>query len=354
MNIFNIEWLYQGFEEYKYITIRSISVKIISLILMFLFVKTEQDVNYYAIIICFGSVGNYLLNLSQLKKYVSITLKGLDLKRHFKAIFTFFASVIAVEIYTLLDVTMLTYMCRSENVGYYSNASKIVKIIANTITAIGAVLLPRLSLYFGNCDEKQIRKLISNFFDVITMFSLPCCIGIFLTADELIPVLFGVSFLPAATTIRFLCPLAILLPLSGGIFAQILQTSGKEKDYLICVCTGAIINIILNALLIIRLQENGAALASVLTELCVNIVMLMFSQKVIRINYISRDFMTSLISCALLAVLVKMVKLFVPIHSNLLLLFVEVIVGVVGYLAGLLVLKNNKCYMILKKIHIIK
>ena len=90
MNIFNIEWLYQGFEEYKYITIRSISVKIISLILMFLFIKTEQDVNYYAIIICFGSVGNYLLNLSQLKKYVSITLKGLDLKRHFKAIFTFF------------------------------------------------------------------------------------------------------------------------------------------------------------------------------------------------------------------------------------------------------------------------
>ena len=354
MNIFNIEWLYQGFEEYKYITIRSISVKIVSLILMFLFVKTERDVNYYAIIICFGSVGNYLLNLSQLKKYVSITLRGLNLKRHFKAIFTFFASVIAVEIYTLLDVTMLTYMCRSENVGYYSNASKIVKIIANTITAIGAVLLPRLSLYFGNRDEKQIRKLISNFFDVITMFSLPCCIGIFLTADELIPVLFGASFLPAATTIRFLCPLAILLPLSGGIFAQILQTSGKEKDYLICVCTGAVVNVILNALLISRLQENGAALASVLTEFCVNIVMLMFSQKVIRISYISRDFITSLMSCVVLAVLVKMVNLYVPIHSNLLLLLVEVIVGVMGYLTGLLVFKNSKCYMILKKIQIIK
>lgn len=354
MNIFNIEWLYQGFEEYKYITIRSISVKIISLILMFLFVKTERDVNYYAIIICFGSVGNYLLNLSQLKKYASITLKDLNLKRHFKAVFTFFASVIAVEIYTLLDVTMLTYMCRSENVGYYSNASKIVKIIANTITAIGAVLLPRLSLYFGNCDEKQIRKLISNFFDVITMFSLPCCIGIFLTADELISVLFGASFLPAATTIRFLCPLAILLPLSGGIFAQILQTSGKEKDYLSCVCTGAVINIIFNALLIIRLQENGAALASVLTEVCVTIVMFMFSQKVIRISYISRDFMTSLMSCAVLAVLVKFVNLYVPIHSNILLLLVEIMVGVVGYLTGLLVFKNSKCYMILKKIHIIK
>ena len=78
MSIFNIEWLYQGFEEYKYITIRSILIKIISFILIFLFVKTEDDVNYYAIVICFGSVGNYLLNLSQLKKYVSITFKGLD------------------------------------------------------------------------------------------------------------------------------------------------------------------------------------------------------------------------------------------------------------------------------------
>lgn len=171
MSIFNIEWLYQGFEEYKYITIRSILIKIISFILIFLFVKTEDDVNYYAIVICFGSVGNYLLNLSQLKKYVSITFKGLDLKRHFKPIITFFAAVIAVEVYTLLDVTMLTYMCHPENVGYYSNASKIVKIVANTITAIGAVLLPRLSLYFVSRNEKQIKKLISNFFDVITMFS---------------------------------------------------------------------------------------------------------------------------------------------------------------------------------------
>ena len=102
------------------------------------------------------------------------------------------------------------------------------------------------------------------------------------------------------------------------------------------------------------IKENGAALASVLTELCVNIVMLAFAQKVIHIDYISRDFITSLMSCALLVVLVKMVNLFVPIHSDLLLLLIEVIVGVVGYLTGLLVLKNSKCYMILKKIHIIK
>ena len=115
-----------------------------------------------------------------------------------------------------------------------------------------------------------------------------------------------------------------------------------------------VVNIVLNALLIGRLQENGAALASVLTELCVNIVMLAFAQKVIHIDYISRDFITSLMSCALLVVLVKMVNLFVPIHSDLLLLLIEVIVGVVGYLTGLLVLKNSKCYMILKKNHIIK
>lgn len=352
MNIFNIEWLYQGFEEYKYITIRSISVKIISLLLMFLFVRTEKDVNAYALIICFGSVGNYALNAVQLRKYVNFTISELNFKRHLKPIFTFFASVIAVEIYTLLDVTMLTYMCHPESVGYYANAAKIVKIVANTITAIGTVLLPRLSLYFGNRDENQIKKIVSDFFDVITMFSLPCCVGIFLTANEFIPVLFGNGFQPAAVTVKYLCLLAVLLPLSGGIFAQILQTSGREKDYFVCVCIGAFVNIVLNALLIVRLQENGAALASVLTEFCVNITMFLYCRRVIRIQYISRDFISSLISCVMLAVAVIFIRLLAPIHSLLALLLLEVCVGMVAYAAGLLLLHNSKCYMVLKKLHI--
>lgn len=352
MNAFNIEWLYQGFEEYKYITIRSIIVKIISLVLMFLLVKTERDVYGYAIIVCFGTVGNYLLNITQLRKYVRFTNKSIDIKRHMKAILTFFASVIAVEVYTMLDITMLTYMCRPENVGYYSNASKIVKIIANTITAIGAVLLPRLSLYFGNQDEIKVKKLVSNFFDVITMFSLPCCIGIYITADELIPVLFGDSFLPAVATIRILCPMAVLLPLSGGIFAQILQTSGREKDYFVGVCTGAVINVILNAVLIGRLQENGAAFASVLTECCVNIVMLLFCRKVIRVKYISRDLMVSVLSCVALVISLELVKILIPVYSNILLLIIEITVGVLTYFGGLIIFGNSKLDIVMRRLHL--
>ena len=321
---------------------------------MFLFVKTERVVYGYAIIVCFGTVGNYLLNITRLRKYVKFTVKNVNLKRHMKAIITFFASVIAVEVYTLLDITMLTYMCGPENVGYYSNASKIVKIVANTITAIGAVLLPRLSLYFGNQEEIKIKKLISNFFDVITMFSLPCFVGIYLTADELIPALFGESFLPAVTTIRILCPMVVLLPLSGGIFAQILQTSGREKDYFVGVCTGAIVNVILNAIFIGRWQENGAAFASVLTESCVNIVMLLFCRKVIRVKYISRDFMVSVLSCLLLFISLKLVKLFVPVDSNILLLMIEIVVGVFAYVVGLIIFKNSKLNIVLRKLHISK
>lgn len=349
MSVFNIEWMYKGFEEYRYITIRGIIVKLVSLVLMFVFVKNDGDLYFYAAIICFGSVGNYILNMLKMRKYVKLHLKGLNLKCHMKAIMIFFASVVAIEIYTLLDVTMITYMCSPDNVGYYTNASKIVKIIANTITAIGAVLLPKLSIYFKQQNETVIKKLVNDFFDVITMFTIPCCIGIFITASEIVPVLFGDDFLPSITTMRVLCPLVLFLTLSGGIFSQILQSSGREKMFFFSVCGGALVNIILNAILINLWQQNGAALASVITEIIVNILMLFFCQKVIKIRYFSKNFLKSLLSSVLMIVFIFVARGCTYNLSSLIILLSEIALGVIGYILGLVISKHGMLVLVLNK-----
>lgn len=350
MSICNIEWMYQGFEEYQYITIRSIFIKLVSLVVMFLFVRSENDTIFYAGIICFGSVGNYILNMFKMRKYVKPTLKGLKLKRHMKSIMTFFASVVAIEIYLLLDVTMLTYMCPPQNVGYYSNATKIIKTIATAITAIGAVLLPRLSLHFKEQNEPVIKKLIHNFFDVITMFSVPCCIGVFLTAGEIVPVLFGNDFTPAILTMRVLCLLVVFLPLSGGIFSQILQTSGKEKLYFFAVCGGTVTNIVLNSIFIILWQQNGAALASVITEITVNVIMLIFCQKVIKINYLTSNFFKMLIASAFLIGFVLAARVCTRSFSPLIMLLAEAAAGIAGYILGLAITKHTMFLSVLNKL----
>lgn len=302
MNIFNIEWLYQGFEEYRYIALRSFLVKSISTILLFILVKYRDDILKYVFVVCLGTVGNYGINAFQLRKKVRFNFQNIDLKCHIKAIITFFCSVIAIELYSLLDVTMLTYFTDSKNVGYYSNAVKIVKTASNTLTALGAVLLPRLSILFLENNKEEIKKIIKNFFDVIILIAIPFFTGLIFVAPHVVSIMFGKEFTPSVAVMQILSMLIVLMPLSGGVFGQILLTSGLEKEYLFSVSGGAVVNAVLNYILIIRFYQNGAALATILSELVVNIFMIIMSRKKIKMQYFSGDFFKVILSTMVMAV----------------------------------------------------
>lgn len=282
-NVINVEWVYQGFEEYEYITIRSLVIKSISILLLFSFVRQKTDLIAYAFIICFGTVGNYALNYINLKKYVRLRFKNILLRRHILPIMTFFVSVIAIEIYSLLDVSMLTIMSNTKCVGYYSNSTKIIKAVANTLTGISAVLMPRFSYLFSADNKKEIKRLSVQFLNITFLISIPCCLGIILIADQIVEVLFGSSFNPAISTIRILSFLIILMPLSGGIFCQLLLTSGKEKSYLLCALSGTIVNATLNYILIPLYAQNGAAIASVIAEFVVSMAMIIVSRNIVKV-----------------------------------------------------------------------
>ncbi len=263
----------------------------------------------------------------------------------------FFASVIAIELYSLLDVTMLTYMSDSYSVGYYSNATKIVKMFANTVTSIGAVLLPRLSFYFMEKKYVEVKKVIQNFLNVIMLLALPACIGMILTADQITYILFGNEFLESASTVRILAPLIILMPLSGGIFGQILLTSGEEKKYLFCVSTGAILNVILNAIFIPLWKQNGAAIASICTEFIVSLSMIWYSLKIIKIKISLSDIVKILISLIVLTFTVIIVKQFVVNRPHMLGLMIEVFCAVLSYMVSLVILRHEFIMTICKSLN---
>lgn len=335
LNVFNIDWVYRAFEEYQYIAIRSFIIKLISLVLLVFFVNTSADILKYACIVCFGTIGNYILNVIQLRKKVSLQLKNLHIFKHMRPIFTFFAAVIAVELYSLIDITMLTYMTSSEHVGYYSNAAKIIKTFSATITAIGAVLLPRLSLYYNANKIDETEKVISKVFKIILMLTIPSMIGLLFTADKIIFIGFGEEFMPAANTIRILSPLVVFMPISGGIGAQVLQTTNNEKLYMYSVYIGAIVNLVLNIFLIGMFQENGAAIASTITEGVVTIAMLYFSYRILRIN-IDKKFCKSIgISTVVMTIMLTLVN-YIFSNANIIFIFlIEVLVGVASYFVTL-------------------
>lgn len=351
MNMFNIEWVYQGFEEYKYIALRSLFIKIIALVLLFFLVRSERDILGYAVVLCIGTVGNNILNMVKVGKFVKFTFKGLNIKRHLVSIMTFFVSVVAIEIYSLLDITMLTAMKSSECVGFYTNATKIVKMIANTITSLSAVLMPRLSYYFSVQNYDGIKDVSRKFLKVSLLISVPAFLGIIITSDYIVKLFFGDSFMPVSLTIRILSVLIISMPLTGGVFCQLLLTSGYEKKYFVCVLLGSIVNASCNYLLIPNLNQNGAALASIISELLVCLTMILFSRKVVRVQISFKDFICVVGPAVIMALIIQGLKivLFALQFNTIISLVIIVVAAIIIYGVALVILNNEEVISILHR-----
>lgn len=345
MNLFNVDWFYQGKEEYGYIALRSFIVKLLSLVALFLFVRDTGDFVIYALIHSLAIAGNYLFNVFNLRGRVKLCFRGINVKRHLKPVMILLASSISIELYTLLDTTMLGIWCSDTIVGYYNNATKLARIINSIISSIALVLLPRLSYYYNNGMLDEFRSIAGRVLKILTTLAVPAVLGVLLLADSMIPVLFGISFEPAVFTLRILSVLVMAVALNNFFGTQILMTVGEEKKLLASVVIGAAVNLCLNALLIRPYQHNGAAFASAVSEVCVLLATMLFARKYVRFHFGLKYWSSMFLSAFIMIGMVLGVKL---LHLPV---FLELAVGVavgalVYFLAGLL-LRNESVLEIL-------
>lgn len=270
-----MEWLYQALEEYKYIAVRSMSFQLIALAVMFLLVRDSDDVIPYAMAGLFASSGSYILNFLHVRKYVSFRhLKRYEIRKHLRPILLLFAMAVSIELYTVLDSTMLGFLKGDAAVGRYTAAVKINRMVISLITSIGTVLIPRLSYYIGQGEEEKVENLIRQALNYVFMFSVPAMIGLFVLSDEIILLFSGSGFASAGKTMRILTPTVAIIPVSVVINLQVFVPKAKEKLILLSTGTGAITNFCCNLLLIPRFSENGAAVATVIAEFMVTVVCL--------------------------------------------------------------------------------
>lgn len=346
LNFVNIDWLYEGEEEYVYITIRSILIKIVSLLLLFLFVKDRQDYPVYALIHSLGICGNNLFNVLHARRKVRLTLHGLELKKHIGPIAILALSAIIGSIYGKLNVTVLGWFQPDEVIGYYTNAYKIIALGTTLVTAMSAVFMPRLSYTFMHQREK-FAELISLGTKVILLLAVPACVGMMAVANDLVIVFFGELFQPAAVALQIMSVLIVIMGVGDLLCYQAIISSGKEKELIRSRCVAAIVNVILNVLLIPRLQHVGAAIAIVVSEIIVNGMLLKHAFLLAKPK-IGNDYWTSLLSST--AVMLGIVLL-IQKHLNgaMVSLVVSVCVGVVVYCVMLIVCRNKIVIDVLTK-----
>lgn len=262
-----MEWLYQGLEEYRYIAVRSMLFQFVSLVLMFIFVRDSGDAAAYAAVLAIASSGSYVLNFLNVRKYVSFRKYGhYEIKKHLKPLLWLFALILSMELYTVLDSTVLGFIHGDAAVGRYTAAVKVNKITNTLIYAIGVVLIPRLSYYIKKGEYGQVRILVDKAYNYVFMLSVPAAMGLFMLSNEIILLFSGQAFFDAASTMRLLTPIVLMIPFSVTTNQQTLIPMGEEKLMLIATSVGAVINFALNLCLIPRFAEQGAAIATVFAE----------------------------------------------------------------------------------------
>ncbi len=308
-NYANLDWFFYGIEEFKYITVRSCIIKILALLLTIIYIKKYDDYSLYAAILCFASGGNNIINILGMRKHVYfIPVWKCKFYKHYKPVLTLLLTSISIELYSLLDVSMLSVYCSDKIVGYYTTASKFVKIMITLLVSISGALLPRLTLFYHQNNIKKCVKLIEYVFDILIFFAIPCGVGVFIVAPYAIPLIYGPSFINAVSTVRIFSFLFACLTFSNLFGSQILLTVGKENKLFIATFIGMIINVVLNFLLIPIYENNGAGIASVISEVVVTFFTYWFSREFFKLNINKNLIVNILIGTLLMAISLTLVN----------------------------------------------
>ncbi len=280
-NMIGIEWLYKGLEQYTYITARSIIFKLIALVSLLCLVKSESDYIIYGAISIFANSASSVLNFIHSRKILLPKLMGnYNFKRHIKPITLIYIMSVATSIYENLDTVMLGFLCNEEVVGFYNTAIKIKNILIALITSAGAVLLPRSAVYFENNKFDLFEKSNHTAMIFVVIISVPVLIFFMIYAQAAILFIAGEQYMRSIFTMRLLLPTILVIGITYNIGMSMFVPIGKEKYVCIAAIAGALTDFCINAALIPRYYEKGAAIGTLISECIVLVVEGYFVSKI--------------------------------------------------------------------------
>lgn len=335
-----VEWLYSALEEYRYITIRSIIFNGISVILLFTFVKTSADYLQYSAISVISTAGSNICNFIQSRKYVDWKVhEKLSYRSHLKPILILFSMTLAVNVYTALDSTMLGFITGDKDVGLYTAATKINKMVLSLIISLSAVLLPRLSYYAEKNNATQFDILFEKAINLVLMISIPAVCGLCILCKPILLIFSGTAYLEAVPAMQIMNPIIIAIALSNMFGMQLFMPLRKEILTMYSVIGGAIINFIFNLLLIPKYGVFGAGVSTVIAEVTVTIIQIILARKYIDITKCFHNSWQYVLSALVMTIVIYYIGEFVT--NNILKILFCTVSGFILYGGTLLLLKNK-------------
>ncbi len=239
-----------------------------------------------------------------------------------------FMSGILSFIMNWTDTLMLGYYKNSEVVGIYNAATPLARLIPVFLNSAAFLYSPIAAQLYAQRKIGEIKRLYQVLTKWIFMLTLPIFSVMFLFPEATINFLFSSKYAQAAPALQILS-FGFMFHTILGLNGTSIIVMGKTRFFMIANFISAGLNIILNTLLIPQYGANGAALATAVSYLTVNILNSTKLYKITKIHPFYRNYNKVMFTCITTLILFRIMIRFHSKNLNLLWL---------GFIEGLLIL----------------
>ena len=299
-----VQWFYQGIEDFLFITVRGLIIRTLCAISLFVFVRDSSDLLIYGLIIVGSTVGNNLINFVHLRKYIRpsrVDWHQLNIMRHLRPTFQVFLLTVVTSIYVQLNTIMLGFMTDDRAVGLFTSGTKLTHILLVIITSLSTVMLPRCSHLLGEGRIDEFNSIISKSYYLMMFSAIPVTVGIMLMARPVMICFCGAEYVDAIPVIIYTAPTIVFIAMTQVIGIQILYPYGKENLVIYSTLVAAVLNVILNLLLIPMWGTTGAAVSTLIAEFSVLVVQVKLGKGYIPFRFIDRQVVTYIMASVLMS-----------------------------------------------------
>ncbi|WP_026882532.1 flippase [Clostridium akagii] len=336
----DISWLFMGLEDFKKTVTRNLIFKIAGVICVFAFVKTIDDLWKYVFIYSFfGFLGQAIMLLYLPKIVFKPKISELKIKKHVIPALKLFMPQIAISIYAILDKTMLGVLTNVTQVAFYDQSQKLVKMVLVIVTSMSTVMLPRMANTYAKGDNKKLKDYLAKSFIFSTGVSLPVLFGLIGISYELVPWFMGSKFLIVIKLMVIISPIILAISWSAVFGTQYLVPINKNKEFTLTVILGAIVNFVLNLILIPRYQAFGTSIASVAAEWSVVIAQLWVIRNEFNILNQVKEIYKYIIASIFMFALVRIIGSILGACKTT--NFIQIAAGMICYILILILFKEN-------------
>ena len=335
---FDISWLFIGLEQFKNVVMRNTMVRLSSVVCILLFVKDVNDLGKYIFILAASNLIGMLVMWIYVPKFVSkFYFEPEFILKQIKPLLKLFIPQVISMVYSVLDKTMLGIFSTQEQVGFYDQSQKIIKILQTVITSLTTVMIPRISYLLANNNHEEVRRYMEKTFKYMSYLAFPITFGLFAVAEDFSVWFFGSAFWEVGPVLKLNAFVIIAVSCGYLIGLQYLIPSGREKELSLSYTLAAVLNFVLNLFMLKRFGAIGAVISTIVAEFAVAIVQFFFVRKELDVLKMLRGCTKSLIACIIMVLVISPISLKILFITTI----IKAIVGMIVYFSVMFILKSD-------------